>query len=191
MSWERIAIAIWPSSTDHRGRRQRGQATVEFAFALIGLIALIAGLYQALHFELDVFNRLNLLRYRAVRLAHRDQLTVTRRYVPVVATFQPVAEVTPIRVPFQTADLSIRYGPKTFYVRQGAKWKDPLESPWTHDTGRIFVELLSAHQEYTKGAFFWANYMPRMLPTQCSNTSFYGTPGTFMTTMACDFVDAP
>lgn len=40
-----------------RRRTEQGQAAVEFVLAMIFVIATAAVLFQALHFELDVFNR--------------------------------------------------------------------------------------------------------------------------------------
>ena len=162
---------------------------------MIIVIAGTAALYQALHFELDVFNRLNSLRYRAMRVAHSDAFSVRREYRSVVASdFRPLSETTPIPVPFQTADLSLRYGPKRFYVRQGSLWNDQMQ---IHETGSFIpptdmvLELLSAHNEYTRLYFPMRHFWPKYLITRCDATSFIGDAGSYMPRLSCEFVDPP
>ena len=124
-------LTIWSDtlrrSTDCRsGRAQRGQVVVEFALVLFILVAAIAGFYQALHFELDVFNRINLLRYNVMRKAHNDQPGTTKAFPSESMTFRTVDQLLPFEVPLQIVDPTLAYGPKRFVYRQGTKYADPL-----------------------------------------------------------------
>lgn len=110
-----------PSATE------RGQTAVEFVFVLLILIAGMAGLYQVLHFERDVFNRLLFLRKAAMRDLHRDQ-DITPKTLGVVgpAEFRPFGKLLNSPVPLQVIDPNIRYSPRVLQIRRGTRYYEPF-----------------------------------------------------------------
>jgi hypothetical protein len=125
---------------------------VEFALAMLIVIAGISALYQALHFELDVFNRLLFLRQRAFVKAHEDQDSTPRTQFYASVDFKPLSEVTPVPVPFQSADPDLRFPTKQFVMQHGAKYADPL-SLIQNQTTIGLVMLQTAHYYGSRNAF--------------------------------------
>jgi hypothetical protein len=122
------------SLSSRRRGAQRGQAAVEFVLCLFLLLAFVAVMFQALHFELDVFNQSALLRYRALQRARESQDTTEATLVTDVAVQgKNLGELTFFSVPLQEADMSQHYGPKHLVIRHGTKYWDPiplLHSKW-------------------------------------------------------------
>ncbi|HYH09653.1 MAG TPA: hypothetical protein VEK11_21570 [Thermoanaerobaculia bacterium] len=116
-----------PSDSSRRSteRAEAGQATFEFALALLFLIVMLSVFYQALHFELDAFNRISLLRFKVMQQAHANQPGQAKRYATEVMDFRPVGELTPVLLMFQPIDPTLQYGPKTFHYRKGTKFTEP------------------------------------------------------------------
>ena len=133
-------------------RNARGQAAVEFVFALVILLAFVAVLFQALHFELDVFNKSGLLRYRALKAARQSQEKVEPYYITDVSIEgEEIGNLTFYTVPFQEDDLTQHYGPKRLVVRRGTQYWDPL--PLLHEEWQFSAPLLLDHYEPTSGKF--------------------------------------
>lgn len=108
---------------------QRGQSAVEFVFVLVVIVAGMAGLYQVLHFERDVFNRLLYLRQIAMRQVHIDQDTTKKTFFTVgPVEFRPFGELLRSAVPLQVIDPSLRYSARTLHVRRGTRYYDPYET---------------------------------------------------------------
>jgi hypothetical protein len=117
---------IWNvSSRPFTKARQTGQATFEFALALLFFIVMVSLLYQGLHFELDAFNRISLLRYRVMADAHDNQPDEEKSYPAEEIEFRPVYELTPVLLMTQDVDPTLQYGPKTFRYRKGARYTEP------------------------------------------------------------------
>jgi hypothetical protein len=125
-------------------RRQHGQTAVEFLFALLIIIAGLAGLYQVLHFERDVFNRLLYLRQVTFRQMHVDQDTTKKTFFAVGPTeFRPVGALLHSPVPLQVLDPALRYPSKYLHVRKGTRFYDPLEAvPFSHGFGEIYGSMV-------------------------------------------------
>jgi hypothetical protein len=129
---------------------QRGQAAVEFVLCLFLLLAFVAATFQALHFELDVFNKSALLRYRALQRARDSQETTERGLVTdVTVQGKNLGELTFFNVPLQETDLSQHYGPKRLVIRRGTKYWDPV--PWAHSTLFFSGVLAIDHYEDWSG----------------------------------------
>ena len=112
-----------------RHSSQRGQSAVEFVFVLVVVVAGMAGLYQVLHFERDVFNRLLYLRQIAMRQVHVDQDTTKKTFFTVgPVEFRTFGELLRSPVPLQVIDPSLRYSAKTLKVRRGTRYYDPYET---------------------------------------------------------------
>ena len=96
---------------------------------LVILTAGMAGLYQVLHFERDVFNRLLYLRQVAMRQVHVNQDTTKKVFFAAgPVEFQPFGELLRSPVPLQVIDPSIRYMSRVLHVRRGTRFFDPYES---------------------------------------------------------------
>lgn len=120
-------------------RPQRGQAAVEWVLTLPILILLIAVLYQALMFERDVFNKMNLMRYEAFKRAHEGQNVegmAEYSILEVRTQGETLANLTGFVIPSQTVDTEHRYGPKTFYFPCGTKRFFP-----GGDTGETILDV--------------------------------------------------
>lgn len=131
-------------------RPQRGQAAVEFVFSLVLLLAFVAVMFQALHFELDVFNKSALLRYRTLHAAREDQETTDPTWISdITVEGKSLRDLTFFTVPLQEIDLEQHYGPKRLVMRKGTKYWDPL--PALHSTGSFFLLLGPDHYEPTSG----------------------------------------
>lgn len=150
---------------------ERGQGAVEFVFGMLVLLAIVSVLYQALHFELDVFNRLNEGRYNAFRTAHQDQDTTDDAYFGQSIEFTRLGQIqwtiprtifgfsagtqrVRIEVPFQTGvDSNLQYPTKTYRMRKGTKSFEPylMRSPFYEI--EMAAALLAHHYEDTKDIF--------------------------------------
>ncbi len=106
-------------------RTESGQAAVEFVFALVFLIAMAAVLFQALQFELDVFNKTWTTRYDLFEAAREDEPDNRPRMISEPIEGKRLGDLTPFSVPFQATDLEARYGPKQVYVQCGTKYFFP------------------------------------------------------------------
>jgi len=138
-----------------RRKAEGGQAAVEFVFSLLLLAAFTAVLFQALHFELDVFNKSAGLRYRSLMHARENQeRTEPELLRDVRAQGKDIRNLTFFTVPLQDVDLSLHYGPKRLVIRHGTRYWDP--SP-IHSQGAFEAALLFDHYEdsagYIGGAF--------------------------------------
>lgn len=139
-----------PSLRLGRFRPQRGQAATELVFCLLFLAAFVAVLFQALHFELDVFNKTELLRYKALHRARQDQDTTD----PETITDETVqgknlSDLTTYTVPLQEIDTSQHWGPKRLVIRHGTKYWDPTQF---HEDWEFLALLTPDHYETTSGA---------------------------------------
>lgn len=108
-------------------RRQLGQAAVEFIFALLFVIALASVLYQVLHFELDVFNKMGILRFKSVQRMHYNNQQYDHEFDDDSQTvsFKPLSQLTSYRVIFQTADQNMKYPDKRLSYKRGSKFFFP------------------------------------------------------------------
>ena len=105
---------------------QTGQATFEFVLAVLFIIITLSALYQALHFELDVFNKISLLRYRIMDEAHRKQAEDAKSFPSEPMDFRPLVQLTPVLLMTQdVTDPTLQYGPKSFRYRIGTKFAEP------------------------------------------------------------------
>ncbi len=133
---------------------ERGQAAVEFLFAFLFILGLAAGLYQALHFELDVFNKMGQLRYKVFKEARRDQDTTQMRWVEQQIEGKQLSDLTTYDVPFQDFDSTLHYGPKFYSMRAGTKyWFPGGDSAETALDVAIVAGLIADHWEPTSGVF--------------------------------------
>jgi hypothetical protein len=100
---------------------QKGQAAVEFVFALLFLIALSMVLFQALHFELDVFNKMGILRGKSMERMHYNNQQHDHGFDDDSQTvsFKPLSDLTGYRVIFQTADQNMKYPDKRLSYKRG------------------------------------------------------------------------
>lgn len=132
-------VAICRSCTERARHRQSGQTAIEFLFALLILIAGMAGLYQVLHFERDVFNRLLYIRQMGLREAHRDQdVTKKTLFVTDPMEFRRFGELLNSPVPLQVIDPSLRYPTKVLHLQKGTRFRDPMEMiPASHNPWEI------------------------------------------------------
>ncbi|MHB0968175.1 MAG: hypothetical protein ACYC7A_06870 [Thermoanaerobaculia bacterium] len=129
-----------------RTRRASGQAAMEFVVALVWIIALTALIYQALHFELDVFNKLGELRYRVFRMARQNQDSTKGRMISEAVEGKQLGEIVPYTVPGQYVDSTLRYGPKNFYIHCGTrKWFPGGDGVETTLKGAIIAGLVTDH----------------------------------------------
>lgn len=108
-----------------RRHKQRGQAAFEFIFALLILMGMIAVLFQALHFELDVFNKTMLVRYKLLEEARKDEDETRPRMITEELEGKELGDLIPWEVPFQTAASDLKYGPKTVSWQCGTKYFFP------------------------------------------------------------------
>lgn len=135
------------------GRRQSGQAAFEFVFAMLWIICLASVLFQAMHFELDVFNKMNTLRYNVFKVARENQNTTAYRTINQSIQGKPLSDLTGYRVPFQTTDQSLFYGPKKFYVGCGTKTNAFIGPATTAFKVAAVIGLTADHYEPTSGNF--------------------------------------
>lgn len=148
-----------------RSRRgERGQAAVEWVLTLPIVVVLIAVLYQALMFERDVFNKMNVARYEAFKQAHEGQNEEGMKEYEILeikTQGSKIGELTSFTIPAQTVDPEKRYGPKTYYFPCGTKRFFP-----GGDTGETVLDVLETvavvidHFEWSaKASEAWGNGM--------------------------------
>lgn len=114
------------SSRSSTRRGEAGQATIEFALMLIFVIVMLSALYQALHFELDAFNRISLLRYRVMAAAHANQPDEAKSFPTEIMEFRHLNDLSPVLLMTQTIDdPNLQYGPKKFRFRKGTHYTEP------------------------------------------------------------------
>jgi hypothetical protein len=134
-----------------RKRSERGQAAVEFVFSLMIIIALSSLLYQAMNFELDVYNKSAAARYDLFRKAHQgDESQTDGEDISSPITGKNLSDVTSYRVLLQPSTgglASLHYGPRTYYGYHGTKYWDVLPGI----SGILDVLLLADHYEDTAG----------------------------------------
>lgn len=121
----------------------------ELVFCLLLLIAFTTAVLQALHFELDVFNKTELLRYRVLHRARQSQDTTDPEMITdTTVQGKDLSELTFYSVPLQEVDLSQHWGPKRLVIRHGTQYWDPTP---IHGEGAFFAALLVDHYEPTSG----------------------------------------
>lgn len=100
---------------------EKGQAAVEFIFALLFLIALSMVLFQALHFELDVFNKMGILRGKSMERMRFNNQQFDNGFNDDSQTvsFKPLRDLTGYRVIFQTEDQDQKYPDKRLSYKRG------------------------------------------------------------------------
>lgn len=122
---------------------QTGQATFEFALTLVFVIVMLSALYQALHFELDAFNRISLLRYNVMQQAHDNQPDEKKAFVVETMDFQPLYKLTPVLLITQMgADPTQQYGPKRLHFRKGTKYTEPPPISLLPENGAVLGGLI-------------------------------------------------
>lgn len=106
-----------------RASLQKGQAAVEFVFALVFVIALASVLYQALHFELDVFNKMGILRFQAFQRMHYNNQQYDHSFEDdsQMVSFKPLRDLTSYRVILQTVDQNMKYPDKRLSYKRGTQ----------------------------------------------------------------------
>jgi hypothetical protein len=134
-----------------RRKQEQGQAAIEFVFALLFIIIITAALFQALAFELDVFNQSMLARYELLRIARQNQDTTPCRSFNQPFQGKKIKEFAPWGVPYQTVNRNLYYGPKRLYGERGTKHFDRLEYSGIglHAWGYWFALLTVDHYEGT------------------------------------------
>jgi hypothetical protein len=125
--------------------KQQGQAAVEFIFAIVMLVTIAAVLFQALHFELDVFNKTMVARYELLRKARVNEISKERGPISQQIVGKWIDDVVPYRVPFQPDNLNIRYGPKYIHTECGTKYTFPLPEG-LYDGGLIALLVLDLYE---------------------------------------------
>ena len=102
---------------------QKGQAAVEFVFALIFLVAISSVLYQVLHFELDVFNKMGILRFKSFQRMHFNNQQFNNGFNDdnQMVSFKPLSQLTDYRVIFQTVNQNSRYADKRLFYKRGTQ----------------------------------------------------------------------
>jgi hypothetical protein len=105
-------------------RSQRGQAAFEFIFAMLVLMGMIAVLFQVLHFELDIFNKTMIARYKLLEEARQDEDTTRPRMITTTIEGKAIEDLIPWTVPFQSTS-GEKYGPKEVYWKCGTQYLFP------------------------------------------------------------------
>ncbi len=126
------------------------------------------------------------LRQEALHKAHEEQETTPRTLFRTSMDFRPLSEVTPVPVPFQSTDLSLRYPTKNFTMEHGAMYRDQFSA--IHDKWAIDVMLLTAHYEDSRAAFQIPFNAADAIPVP---VPFWVRPTFFMTDLEYGFVDPP
>jgi hypothetical protein len=114
------------SSTSSTRAAQAGQGTFEFALVILFVVIMLSALYQALHFELDVFNRISLLRFRIMQDAHDKQYDRVKSFPTESMDFRNISDLTPVLLMTQSSDSTLQYGPKSLRYRVGTKYTEPF-----------------------------------------------------------------
>lgn len=95
---------------------------MEFVLVLPLLVFFIAVLYQALMFELDVYNKMGELRYKVFHRAHEEQNEIVgSELIDEQIEGEPLSEIIGFEIPGQELEADFTYGPKHFYMRRGTK----------------------------------------------------------------------
>ena len=128
---------------------KRGQAAVEFVFALIFIIAITAVLFQALNFELDVFNQSMVARYEFMEKFQEDQDETPCEEFNIEFSGRELGEHSPFEAPYQVVDDSLKYGPKKYYGERGTQYIDTFSI--AHEWFVWTIALLPDHYEDTAG----------------------------------------
>jgi hypothetical protein len=115
-----------PHAASKRPGHESGQAAVEFVLCMLVVIGLASVLFQALHFELDVYNRSNLARYIAIQKVHDDPSDREPESVETEIQGENIGTLVPYNIPGQDIDSTLHYGPRNFVVRRGTKAFDPI-----------------------------------------------------------------
>jgi hypothetical protein len=131
-----------------RACRQAGQAAFEFVLALFFLIALTAMLFQALHFERDVFNQSMIARFEFFKEAHTNQDDTPCRSFDIAFQGKELGDIG-FEVPGQTIDESIHYGVKRYRGERGSKYIDTFSM--AHEFFVWTAVMLPDHYEETAG----------------------------------------
>lgn len=135
-----------------RARGVRGQAAMEFVVSLIWIVFLAAVLFQALHFELDVFNKMGELRYKVFQTARQNQDTTSGRMISDTIQGKDLGDLVGFTIPAQNIDSSLHYGPKTFSVFCGSKkWFPGGDAAETALDVAIGLGLAADHMEDYSG----------------------------------------
>lgn len=128
---------------------QRGQAAIEFVLSLIFLIGMCAVLFQALHFELDVFNRSAIARYELFKEAREDAAETDPEEISEEIRGKDIGELVPYRIMGQNLDESLHYGPKQFRMKKGTNRWDPISG--LHEFWQLAIPLALDHYEDSAG----------------------------------------
>lgn len=128
---------------------QRGQAAIEFVFALIFIIGITTVLFQVLNFELDVFNQSMLVRYEFMDKAHESQDTTPCKSFNIPFAGKKIGDLAPYEAPYQAVDENLRYGTKRYYGERGTKYVDNFS--FAHDWGVWWLAMNLDHYEGTAG----------------------------------------
>jgi hypothetical protein len=129
---------------------ERGQAAVEFVLAFLFVLAVVSVLFQALHFELDVFNKSLLARYELLKEARQNQDDTDGHLISKEVEGKRLGDLLGFNVPFQDTDLDAKYGPKQLWTRHGTKYWDPAGSVG-HSQAVFFGLLAVDHYEDSAG----------------------------------------
>jgi hypothetical protein len=153
-------------STDRRSRlrAQSGQATFEFVLAVIFIIVSLSALYQALHFELDAFNKISLLRFRVMDEAHENQHNQDKSFPSESMDFRPVHQLTPVLLMTQDIDPMLQYGPKSFRYRKGTKYAEPFPISSLPESEWGIFGLIQVSGDYSESGFKFRRTIAPLAP---------------------------
>ena len=133
---------------------QRGQATVEFVFAMVFLLMFVVAIMQALMFELDVFNKIGQGRLEAFDIAHRNQNTTKKGYFHQTIKFKKLGGKTNIGA--WRLEKNLQYPDKRYYMRKGTKYFEPI----THIRHETWTFALSAALIHYQGTAKYQLHFP-------------------------------
>lgn len=134
-----------------RSQNERGQAAVEFILAFTFIAGLACVLYQALHFELDVFNKSLLARRDLFRQARQNETGNNLSQISITIQGKNLSDVTFYRVlGQQTGGIgSLHFGPRQYRMLRGTKRSDPLGD--LHSAAEFFGILTIDHYQDSAG----------------------------------------
>ncbi|HVT03474.1 MAG TPA: hypothetical protein VHL58_08905 [Thermoanaerobaculia bacterium] len=134
-----------------RRRSEQGQAAVEFVLAFTFIAGLACVLFQALHFELDVFNKSLEARRDLFRQARQNEADTKLSQISNTIQGKDLSDVTSFRVLWQpTGEIgSLHFGPRQYRMLRGTKYSDPLES--LHSAFVFAGILIVDHEEDAAG----------------------------------------
>lgn len=107
---------------------------------MVILIGLAAVLFQALMFELDVFNKSYLGRYELIRQARIDAPETEPDWQEYEISGEQLQELIPYPMYGESDIGDLQYGPKTLKMRKGTKYWDPLAVP--HEDWQFAAAIL-------------------------------------------------